>query len=1253
MRRLLLLFISLALLLWGRAILAGDNAAPAVLLRDGLLVVLLGTLLFARNARDPATLNSGSESSSPSARLRLLAGAGLVAALVGGLWLAGSLAFTANESGLLLPILLWLGGLTVGVAGLNWPQRIPTGETPTVWSVESARRYLQRKSTQGAQAAQSPLPLQKRTIWIGLLVLTSAGLILRLWNFAGLPGGCLAQECDAALAAMEFLRTDSLRTLFLTPFPAHTALTALFFALFGVSQNSTLLLGLLLGTALIPLFFAATSRFARSATALLGSLLVVFSPLLIALSRHPVPALLLLLLIVAWLALRPAAGDTGTAGRWAATGTLAGLTLLAAPAPLTWLLLFWFVVTPPGKRSQWLFYYLPLVTAALPRLAMGLGTGVFGDEPLTRFFPQAADLSARLLDEGGYLPALLALLGMAYLLRYIRWGQGWVWSAGFVLVGLPIFATVHPTDLHFLSPLLALLGISAVVALDQFVAEFARVWSPVVRPQRVLAGAAALLLVLLASGGVARLVVFAEQTGNAENSGYAAIGDYLYSRFESSVDNGGSDETLVLVPQVVLNSPATQLAARGVLPLAAHIIPLDPVAHLPFTGPPFIEQGMGDLLYILPATDRSLRRYLPALYPGMAAQPIQDGQGETWAVAYPVSRAAAANAQGLSVLYFEGEDIGPLQEALDVRREGPLDFDWNGDAPLSPPFTMTGKGALYIPEAGSYGFRIQRDAGVTVRLELSSPIPPALALDTEAGREESVVDLPQGFLALTLLAQSGETGGALSIQWQRPGGHWEAIPRQALYNGALALGSGLLANYYGHVEGADTGQGFGDLPGAPLLAWRVEPWLAENQLVHSSHAVVWQGNLAAPVEGNYTFSLSAGGPYQLEIDGILLLNTADGRPSTTSLLLSQGWHDLILRYRPSGSGTIQLTWQPPGGASAASIPPEFLAALPADAATAELPLPPLPEPEPQPALAQNEPRRDVPVSPDLQPPAGNAPPTDLPDLPFSLAWQVGGCGADIEQFQQPRGVALNFYNGLVYIADQGNRRVILREMSDGALVDFYTDESFAEPFDLDVNLLGTVFVLDAVSQTIYELEEPQGIAIAQANATAFYRPRGMGMDLNGNFYVADTGGARVVKLSGTDGSIEWQIGGPDSLLGQGQPVDVMALPTGALYVVTAQDGTLWRLDTGESWPAVAPANTFDAPHLAGLTTSAFFLSDPERRLITYYSQEGRPLGQLRSDLFAKPVGVGVLIMNGEVLLAVSDSAACQVTLWRAPLETLP
>ncbi|MEI2419810.1 hypothetical protein V6O07_06025, partial [Arthrospira platensis SPKY2] len=150
----------------------------------------------------------------------------------------------------------------------------------------------------------------------------------------------------------------------------------------------------------------------------------------------------------------------------------------------------------------------------------------------------------------------------------------------------------------------------------------------------------------------------------------------------------------------------------------------------------------------------------------------------------------------------------------------------------------------------------------------------------------------------------------------------------------------------------------------------------------------------------------------------------------------------------------------------------------------------------------------------------------------------------------------------------------------------FSRDFFEELFDLGRNILGDLFLLDAVAQQIYQVDLNGDRADALALGTSFYRPRGMGVDVGGSLLVADTGGARVVMLS-PGGQVMAQFGGPDTLLGQGQPVDAAALPNGALWAVTAEDGRLWRLDQGVGWGVVPRTNTFDAPHLAGLTNSAF------------------------------------------------------------------
>ncbi len=1247
MRRLLLLFTALALLIGGRSILVTGNAAPNVVLRDGLLVALAGMILFALQSQKAAWLPESGAIAALTGWQRTLFGIGCGVGLLGAGWLALLLRGNGEGSGLLLAFALWIGGILFGCLAIARRGKAKSPSQAAAWSVERALDYLRQKEAEKAQPPASAAGMQPRTVGLLLLGLTLLGLLLRLWNFSGLPAGCIQAECDSALAATSLLTSQEWRVLFSDTYPLNTLLTAGVLGLLGISQQTLSLLGLLLGTAAIPIFYAATRRFVLPGAALLTTLLVVFSPPLLIMSRHPVPALLLLLLTTGYLAVRPVGGQAPSHSRWAASGLLAGLLLWAGPPSLIWPLFVWYLLTPPIRRAFWPVYYLPLLVVSLPHLASNLW------QPDTFSFPlllsQTPALVAQFLVDGGYLPALLALLGGAWLVRHLRQPQGWLWSTGVVVIGLFVFAGPHAAEFATFAPLVVLMAMGSAIAVEQLYNAFSRPWLPLLGSRWVWAVVALCMLIPLTIGTRNQMKVLGTQFVATSSGEETAIGSYLYRHFLDSSEDGGNNATLVLVPAPLLNSPATRLAARGILAQTTHILPLDPVIHLPFTGPPFIEQGLADLLYILPASDPDLHRYVTALYPGMAGAAIQDEEGRTWGVAYPVSRSGVANAQGLSTLYYAGEEIAPQQEAVDVRREGPLAFDWAQAAPLDGPFTLIGQGALYAPGGGIYGLRAQYSGEVTVRLELSTPGPPPGVLDSAAGIDEIVVELPQGFHRFSLTASNRGDGGSLSVQWRQPGGEWQPIPRPALYNGKLALGQGLVASYYAGVEDTD----FAGLAAQTPAHLRLEPWVSGGDLAAAASAVVWQGKIAAPMEGSYRFDGEADGPLQLELDGILLLDTPQGKASTATLLLSQGWHNLTLRYRSGGAGTLRLHWQPPGAITPTAIGPDFLAALHPNAAVVDLPLPNLPAPQTGPVLAVGEPMRDGQAGAELQPPAGDGLPGNLPDLPLALVWQVGSCGADIEQFQQPRGVALNPHSGYAYIADAGNRRVILRDLGDGSLVDYLESDLFEEPFDLDVDLLGNVFVLDALSQTIYRLEDPAGTPVALPSGTAFYRPRGLGMDLNGNFYVADTGGARVVKLTGTNGAVEFQEGGADSLLGQGQPVDVLLLPTGAFFAVTAQDGTLWRLDTGESWLAAAPASTIDGPHLAGLTTSAFFLSDPERRLITYFNGAGQPLGQLRSELFAKPVGVGALVLGGDVLLAVSDSAVCQVTLWRGPLDAMP
>ncbi|MFZ1753121.1 MAG: hypothetical protein WAU10_05255, partial [Caldilineaceae bacterium] len=92
MRRLLLLIFGLLLLLWGRAILADGGVSSAVALRDGLLVILGGLVLFAANSRSLFPTSTSAGDTSLPGWTRVVAGISFGLALVGSGWMAMAVA---------------------------------------------------------------------------------------------------------------------------------------------------------------------------------------------------------------------------------------------------------------------------------------------------------------------------------------------------------------------------------------------------------------------------------------------------------------------------------------------------------------------------------------------------------------------------------------------------------------------------------------------------------------------------------------------------------------------------------------------------------------------------------------------------------------------------------------------------------------------------------------------------------------------------------------------------------------------------------------------------------------------------------------------------------------------------------------------------------------------------------------------------------------------------------------------------------
>ncbi|MBI1294875.1 hypothetical protein GC175_07950 [bacterium] len=1245
MRRIISLLFAVLIALWGLSILNAGEPSTLVALRDGLLVLLGAAVLFALASRPLRDVwATGDEAPLPMTAAVLVV-LGLTAGIGGGAWLLSLLRAGTDDVTLLWALLTWIGGgVMLGIAAI-WPQQATAQAESAVWSVSAAEAYLRRAEQ---DTPTSPSSSSRRAAVIGLVLVTAVAALIRIWNFAGLPFGCV-DDCTGALQALTFLREDSWRSLLLADAPLYTLLLALVFGIFGPGMSTLGWLGIGLGVVSVPVFYTAARAFARPPVALVGALLLAFAPWHIVLSRAPEAATLLVFLITATIWACWWATNTGQPQRWALTGLLAGISTLTTGGWISAaLLLWWLMAMPPARWRSRLLYWAGIVVGGTPTLVR-----LFLEMPS---FTEPGSITAQvvsLLDglaNGASaltaITAVLALLGFAHLLRRPRWSATRLLVVGFAALALPaLYIDPGPASPLQASLFFVLITLTALVALDQIVGALIEEWSIVVRPVTLTGVAAVTATILLAFAAVNGLRQV--ESVSAAPATSAAVGKYLQAYFERSVDNGGAETDVLIVPFDLLQAPTTQLAAGGVLPFAKRILPLDVTKHLPLTTSPFVDLPTdGDIRYVIPVQDRALLDYVGQIYPNYVGETISDpDSGMLAAYVATVPRQQIEADRGLTVAYFslDADDLDaalPAEaDALDVA--GPLEFAWD-DAPLSPPFAMQARGMLYIPETGSYLFNAETDADAQLRVVLGNEIQSWTLVDTVMGTIAGTVTMPQGYLPIEIEYRSGSADPALSLRWQRPEGKVEPIPRQALYQNAIPMG--VLATYY------PVGVRLENVDEVDPIEFRREPLLQAGPVLENAGVVVWEAKIAAPVDGSYLFTADVNGRFDLSINGITLADAASASAeqetyaqAAAAVQLRRGWHDLLIRYEPeAGVPSFVLRWQPMGYQES-EIPATLLAPYQANVDVTALAIPDVPlEVSAPPPMSAFE-------LPDMLQSEDNPLPIGLPELPLQLMWTAGSCSED--NFQ-PHGVMVWPDRNLLLATDVGNARVMAYDLATGEIAEIYTDDAWVEPFDLGRNLLGDVYLLDAVAQQIYRMGE-SGTAFAPiAQETSFYRPRGLGVSADGSLVIADTGGARVVVLT-EDGDVRAQYGGPDTALGRGQPVDALLQPNGALWVVTAEDGQLWRLDQGSGQASTARANTFTGPHLAGLPNNGLLVTDPERRLLTLYSAGGVAVAQFQEGGFMTPVGIDAAAVDDQLLLAIGDSGACEVSLWQMPLATLP
>ncbi|MCB0073812.1 MAG: hypothetical protein KDE20_20230, partial [Caldilineaceae bacterium] len=565
------------------------------------------------------------------------------------------------------------------------------------------------------------------------------------------------------------------------------------------------------------------------------------------------------------------------------------------------------------------------------------------------------------------------------------------------------------------------------------------------------------------------------------------------------------------------------------------------------------------------------------------------------------------------------------------------------DAALPADLDATWAGALRVDTAGSYRLDV---TGLGPDDVFTLLLDGKLILDTSLNRATGIEVLAAGVHPLEARLRSAAKPAHIAVRWATDDGPFTPIPGDALFARTLPA-LGLEATYFANANFQP--------PGVDL---RRDLFMAPAP-TEVPTSILWRGKLAANRAGEYLLGVVADGAAEIALDGAPLAANGEGSPTASGeggapgyaegvAYLDAGWHDLEVRFAPAAAtSTLTLLWQPPGGQPAA-LSPLYLR-------PAEGPLTPQDAPLPSPpALTDPRLERDgfaLSQGVELrQPQTVRLAENRLPLL-GQLAWEVSnGCGAGLTQLARPHGAAVDPASGRLYVADTDNARVAIFT-PDGARLGDILDPVLQEPVDVAVADDGAVFVLDAGTQQVLQLDAGSGTLNPLTGGVSFYRPRGLTALANGLLAVADTGGARVVLLD-RNGAQMAEYGGLGTALGRGQPVDaVQAADT--LWAVTSEDGRLWDLDVNGSVVATQRAVSADGPHLAALADGRFFVSDPARGTVHFHAAGGRPLRSFAyPDAFVTPTGLAVRAAGNEIVLYVVDTGRCSVSAWRLPLGAL-
>ena len=580
---------------------------------------------------------------------------------------------------------------------------------------------------------------------------------------------------------------------------------------------------------------------------------------------------------------------------------------------------------------------------------------------------------------------------------------------------------------------------------------------------------------------------------------------------------------------------------------------------------------------------------------------------------YIVTRDEVEAIQGLAARYYANHDWAG--EPTLSRQDMIIDFDWRGsEAPLPLPFSVEWRGTLYVPRHGRY------------TLLLEGPGQREIILDDEAVGSEPL-SLAKGLHSLVIRYQAvGDD--RVRLVWGEADLPPETVPAQSLYAFETPV-EGLEAAYYAN----DSFRG-------PPVSVQIDPVIYANNVLPTAYSIDWHGKLYAPEDGTYKFgTLSDDGSY-VYIDGQLVVDNGGVHGAIYregAIDLSRGYHDIQVQYYESfGGKAMVLYWARPGKGREV-IPSSFLRYQP----TTEIPqvAVSVPSPPPTETVASQPDVKTVPT-----PVAGRFPESEF--LEPLAVWGSEGKGDG--QFIYPRDVAVDGA-GNVYVVDYGNQR-IQKFTGDGRLLTQWgaagastgildrlfgrggQQEGFKALFALDLDPQEHLVALDSEEGAIWRFSsEGRPIEKIDLSPVGLFGPRDVAVGSEGEIYVVDTGGSRLVKLDAAGRSVTaWGSRGtaPGQFI---EPSGVAIDGEGNLLVADASNGRVQKFDpTGKLlaiWPITGQGGA-DGSRIAVAPDGRIFVTDSHNDRLLELDTDGQVVhiwgrGGVEGGEFLLPTGITV------------------------------